>query len=163
MNEALLVELLTPILGESPQINQSTTPVSIIIDRDKIVKVSQVLREHASCYFDMLSCITGLDNGNEVNTMEVIYNIYSIPFNHHLMLKVILSRENPEIDSVISVWRSADWQEREVFDMYGIVFKGHPDLRRILMPADWEGYPLRKDYQTQEEYNGVTVKYEERN
>ncbi len=162
MNETLLAELLTPIIRQAPQINQSATPVSMIIDRDKIIEVSQALSTHPSFYFDMLSCITGLDNGKEANTMEVIYNLYSIPFNQHLMLKVTLSRENPEIDSVISVWRSADWQEREAFDMYGIVFKGHPDLRRILMPSDWEGYPLRKDYQTQEEYNGVTVKYEEK-
>ena len=162
MNESLLSELLTPIIKQAPQINQSTFPISIIIERDKIVEVCRALSTHPSFYFDMLSCITGLDNGKEANTMEVIYNLYSIPFNYHLMLKVILSREKPEIDSVISVWRSADWQEREAFDMYGITFNGHPDLRRILMPADWEGYPLRKDYQRQEAYNGVTVKYEEK-
>ena len=158
-----LVGILTPLLGQTPAINKTNSPSSIEISSDKILVVCETLHKHPSCYFDMLSCITGLDNGKEANTMEVIYNLYSIPFNHHLMLKVILPREKPEIDSVISVWHTADWQEREAYDMYGIVFKGHPDLRRILMPADWEGYPLRKDYQTQEEYKGVTVKYEERN
>jgi NADH-quinone oxidoreductase subunit C len=156
-------EILSKELGGStPNINLESTPTNIVVPVDRIKEVCEILHTHPSCYFDMLSCITALDNGKGANTMEVIYNLYSIPFNHHLMLKVILSREKPEIDSVISVWRSADWQEREAFDMYGIVFKGHPDLRRILMPADWEGYPLRKDYQTQEEYNGVTVKYEDR-
>jgi NADH-quinone oxidoreductase subunit C len=137
-------------------------PTSITVSTKNLLEVVKILHTDPDFYFDMLSCITALDNGKEANTMEVIYNLYSIPFNHHLMLKVILPREKPEIDSVISVWRTADWQEREAFDMYGIVFKGHPDLRRILMPADWEGYPLRKDYQTQEEYKGVTVKYEDR-
>lgn len=157
-----LVDILSSLLGQTPVINKTNSPLSIEISSDKILAVCEALHKNPSCYFDMLSCITGLDNGKEANTMEVIYNLYSIPFNHHLMLKVILPREKPEIDSVISVWRTADWQEREAFDMYGIVFKGHPDLRRILMPADWEGYPLRKDYQTQEEYKGVTVKYEDR-
>lgn len=157
-----LVESLASLTGQTLVLNKTTTPFSIEVSSDKILAVCEALHKNPSCYFDMLSCITALDNGKEANTMEVIYNLYSIPFNHHLMLKVILPREKPEIDSVISVWRTADWQEREAFDMYGIVFKGHPDLRRILMPADWEGYPLRKDYQTQEEYKGVTVKYEDR-
>ncbi|NBP67511.1 MAG: NADH-quinone oxidoreductase subunit C [Cytophagia bacterium] len=157
-----LVESLASLTGQKLVLNKTTTPFSIEVSSDKILAVCEALHKNPSCYFDMLSCITALDNGKEANTMEVIYNLYSIPFNHHLMLKVILPREKPEIDSVISVWRTADWQEREAFDMYGIVFKGHPDLRRILMPADWEGYPLRKDYQAQEEYKGVTVKYEDR-
>jgi NADH-quinone oxidoreductase subunit C len=75
------------------------------------------------------------------------------------MLKVMVPRENPEVDSVSSIWRGADWYEREAFDMYGINFKGHPDLRRILMPADWEGHPLRKDYKHQEFYRDVKVQY----
>ena len=121
----------------------------------------------------MLSCITGIDNGPEAGTMEIAYNLYSIPFNHHLMLKVILQRDKPEIDSISSIWKTADWLEREVFDMYGIVFKNHPDLRtmfksepkdhpdlrRILMPADWTGHPLRKDYKHQEYYRNIKVEY----
>ena len=107
----------------------------------------------------MLSCVTGLDNGPQTNTMEVIYNLYSIPYNLHLMLKVVLPREQLEIDSVASVWRTADWLEREVFDMYGIHFTNHPDLRRILMPADWEGYPLRKDYQNPQYYRDIKIEY----
>jgi NADH-quinone oxidoreductase subunit C len=107
----------------------------------------------------MLSCLTGIDNGPEAATMEVVYNLYSIPFDHHLMIKVILPRENPEIDSVIRIWKTADWHEREIFDMYGIKFISHPDLRRILMPADWQGYPLRKDYKQQEYYRDIKLDY----
>jgi len=75
------------------------------------------------------------------------------------MLKVVLPRENPEVDSVSQVWRTADWHEREAFDMFGIKFNGHPDLRRLLLPADWEGHPLRKDYKHQEYYRDVKVEY----
>ena len=111
-------------------------------------------------YFDSLSCVTGIDNGPEKNTMEVVHNLYSIPYNHHLMLRVELDRENPGVESLSSIWKTADWHERETFDLFGIHFANHPDLRRILLPNDWEGYPLRKDYQEQEKYHGMTVVYD---
>lgn len=138
---------------------EHTTPRALQIDAHDLLKVCTVLMENPSTYFDMLSCITGIDNGPEAGTMEVIYNLYSIPFNHSLMLKVRVPRENPEVESISSIWKSANWLEREVFDMYGIVFKNHPDLRRILMPADWKGYPLRKDYQHEEFYRDIKIKY----
>ena len=75
------------------------------------------------------------------------------------MLKVVLDREKPEVDSVVDFWRTAEWHEREAFDLIGVKFLGHPDLRRILLPADWEGHPLRKDYQHQEYYRGIKVEY----
>ena len=153
-----LVDLVKKITPEI-QVDEKATPKAIVVPPVYIKSVCQELYQNSSSYFDMLSCLTGIDNGVEVNTMEVVYNLYSIPFNHHLMLKVTLSRENPEIDSVSEIWRTANWHEREAFDMYGIKFNGHPDLRRILLPADWEGHPLKKDYQHQEYYRDVKVKY----
>jgi NADH-quinone oxidoreductase subunit C len=110
-------------------------------------------------YFDMLSCVTGIDNGVAANSMEIVYNLYSIPFNHHVAINVLLPRENAEIESVSAIWKTANWHEREIFDMYGIKFRNHNDLRRILMPADWEGHPLRKDYKHQEYYRDIKVEY----
>jgi NADH-quinone oxidoreductase subunit C len=144
---------------EEINLDYSSTPFSITIAADKILDVCNTLHQHPDLYFDSLSCLTALDNGKEAGTMEVIYNLYSIPFNHHLMLKVVLPRENPAIESVTSIWRTANWHEREAFDMYGIIFKNHPDLRRILMPADWEGFPLRKNYEHQETYRDIKVAY----
>jgi NADH-quinone oxidoreductase subunit C len=128
-----------------------------LIKKEHILEIMNDLHKNPSTYFDMLTCITGVDNGPEANTMEVIYHLYSIPFHQSLMLKVILPRENPEVETLTTIWKSANWLEREVFDMFGIVFKNHPDLRRILMPADWQGYPLRKDYKHEESYRGIKI------
>lgn len=138
---------------------ENATPQGIVVRGESLVEVMNFLHGHEQLYFDMLSCITGLDNGPQAGTMEVIYNLYSIPNNLHLMVKVVLDREEPAVDSLTERWKTADWQEREVYDMYGIHFNNHPDLRRILMPADWEGFPLRKDYQEQTYYRGMKVKY----
>jgi NADH-quinone oxidoreductase subunit C len=146
-------------LHQEVKFDMNARPNAVILAAEDILPVCKILHEHPSTYFDMLSCITGIDNGVEANTMEVAYNLYSIPFNLHLMVKVVLPREKPIIESVSGIWKTADWLEREVFDMYGIQFKNHPDLRRILMPADWEGYPLRKDYQHQAYYRDIKVEY----
>lgn len=153
-----LVELVKKITNDI-QLDEKAAPKAIIVPASELKKVCHELYQNASTYFDMLSCLTGIDNGVEANTMEVVYNLYSIPFNHHLMVKVILQRANPEIDSVAEIWRTANWHERETSEMFGIKFIGHPDPRKLLLPADWEGHPLRKDYQHQELYRDVKVKY----
>ncbi len=155
-----LVHLLKNKLGDlSIATEDNTSPAAIRIERADIKTVLQELYQNPATYFDMLSCITGVDNGPEANTMEVVYNLYSIPFNLQLMVKVELPRENPETDTVSDIWKTADWHEREAYDLFGIKFNGHPDLRRILLPADWEGHPLRKDYEHEEYYRGIKVEY----
>lgn len=143
-------------------VDPNATPKALIISAKDIVQVCKELYENEQTYFDSLSCLTGVDNGPDANTLEVIYNLYSIPYNHHLMLKVILQRDQageslPEVPTVSYIWKTAEWHEREAFDLVGIGFSGHPDLRRILLPADWEGHPLRKDYQNLEKYHGIKV------
>jgi NADH-quinone oxidoreductase subunit C len=96
--------------------------------------------------FARLSTVTAVDCYPAEPRFEVVYHLHSIEHNERLRLKCRLPGENPGIESVTSVWRSADWYEREVFDLFGIRFAGHPDLRRIMLPDDWEGHPLRKDY-----------------
>ena len=154
-----ILTILKPICNQELMVDETTLPKSIKISADDLLVVMDTLFRNETTYFDMLSCITGIDNGPQLATMEVVYNLFSIPFNQHLMVKVKLSREKPEIDSVSHIWKTANWHEREIFDMYGIYFKNHPDLRRILMPADWEGYPLRKDYKHQEYYRNIKIEY----
>ena len=135
-------------------IDENSSPKSIQIESEDILQVMTFLHQTEGLYFDSLSCITGLDNGPESGQMEVVYNLYSIPCDHHLAVKVLINRENPQTPSLTTIWKTADWQEREAYDMLGIEFSNHPDLRRILMPADWEGHPLRKDYKEPEFYRG---------
>lgn len=121
--------------------------VSVIVRRERILEICTFLHDHPSLYFDYLADLCGADYfDKKVPRFEVVYNLYSIRHRHRIRLKAQVPEDNPSIDTVTSVWVGANWHERECFDMYGIVFKGHPDLRRILLPEDWEGYPLRKDY-----------------
>jgi NADH-quinone oxidoreductase subunit C len=153
------LSIIRPVCHTEPIVDEVTSPKAIKISAGDLVLVMDALYRNPTTYFDMLSCITGIDNGVQAATMEVVYNLYSIPFHHHLMIKVTLPRDQAEVESVSYIWKTANWHEREVFDMYGIRFKNHPDLRRILMPADWEGYPLRKDYKHQEYYRDIKVEY----
>jgi NADH-quinone oxidoreductase subunit C len=131
----------------------------VLIDQKNILIICDFLYKDPLSYFDLLNCISAHDNGPEIDTMEVWYHLTSIPFEKTFILKVILNRESPSIPSVSAIWKTADWHERESFDLLGIQFENHPDLRRILLPADWEGHPLRKDYIEQEKYHGIKVKY----
>lgn len=153
-----LVDIVKKVSAEVTT-DEKSSPKAILVPAQDLIKVCTELQQNPEMYFDMLSCLTGIDNGIQANTMEVVYNLYSISFNIHLMLKVILPRENAVIDSVSSIWRTADWHEREAFDMYGITFTNHADLRRILLPADWKGYPLRKDYNHEEYYRNIKIEY----
>ena len=140
-------------------VEENATPKGIKIDRGDLMSVMISLLNDPIAYFDMLSCVTGVDNGPEANTIDIVYNLYSIPLDHHLMVRVTLPRDKPEVQSVCSIWRTANWHEREIFDLFGVQFLNHPDLRRILLPADWEGHPLRKDYKHQDYYRNVKVAY----
>lgn len=140
-------------------VEETMTPKGIRIPAADLIPVCQKLHRDPSSFFDMLSCISAVDNGTAAGTIDVVYNLSSIPFDHHLSVKVVISRDTPELESVTAIWKAANWHEREAFDMFGVWFKGHPDLRRILLPADWDGFPLRKDYKHQEYYRGVKVEY----
>lgn len=155
--------LIDDRIGEGTVVSiiENATPKGLEIKAETIKDVCLYLRDSEQCYFDMLSCLTGLDNGPEEGSMEVIYNLYSLPLEQSLTLKVIVDRENPKVDSVESIWRAADWYEREVYDLFGVEFNDHPDLRRILMPGDWEGFPMRKDYVEPAEYRGMKTIREE--
>jgi NADH-quinone oxidoreductase subunit C len=123
----------------------------------RILDVAAFLQEDADLQFDFLMCLSGVDYTKGI--LGVVYNLFSMTKRHKITIKVEVPVDKPEVPSVVSVWPSANWHEREAYDMFGIVFTGHPDLRRILLPDDWEGYPLRKDYKVPEFYQGMKVPY----
>jgi NADH-quinone oxidoreductase subunit C len=127
--------------------NLSDRPLAAAVDAfDAAAIVGGILKYDRK--FVRLSSVTAVDRYPAEPRFEVVYHLHSIEGNERVRLKCRLGGGQPEIDSVTSVWRSANWYEREVFDLFGIRFAGHPDLRRIMMPDDWEGHPLRKDYPT---------------
>ena len=124
-----------------------------------IVAVCTFLKSEPDLAFDCLSNQSGIDYPAR-NEIEVVYHLFSYRLRHACVLKVGVSRDNPALASVVGVWRTANWQEREIFDLLGVVFDGHPDLRRILLPEDWVGHPLRKDFVEPTEYHGISTKRE---
>ncbi|RMD60353.1 MAG: NADH-quinone oxidoreductase subunit C [Nitrospirae bacterium] len=120
--------------------------VSVTIKKEFLLSICNYLKKDKELSFDYLSDLCGCDYPDRHERFEVVYNIRSIKHNHFIRIKVRLSQKDPVIESVTPIWKAADWFEREVYDMFGIRFKSHPDLRRILLPDDWEGNPLKKDY-----------------
>jgi NADH-quinone oxidoreductase subunit C len=118
------------------------------VPAETIVEACTQLRDAADLRFNYLSDMTALDflNQGREPRFDVVYHLYSVEHHHRLRVKAGVAEDNARISSVVEVWAGADKAEREAFDMYGIEFEGHPDLRRILMPDDWEGHPLRKDF-----------------
>ncbi len=111
-----------------------------------ILPVCRFLHDEPELSYDYLIDLCGVDDYPLEPRFQVVYHLCAMKNRDRLCLKVFLPGANPEVDSVISVWKGANWLEREVFDMFGIIFNGHPDLRRILLTPEWEGHPLRKDY-----------------
>ena len=144
----------------------------VVVEPAALVAVAKVLRDHPRLRFDILNCLSGVDYleldpkkapkaGYEPH-LEVVYHLSSFTHQHRFVVKILLPRwkdnkpgELPEVPSLVNIWPAADWHEREVFDLSGVMFVGHPDLRRILLSDDWVGHPLRKDYEFPLEYHGI--------
>ena len=139
----------------SNDIDEGSEAHYIYFKPDNWLEIAKWLKSEPSLLFNSLQCQMGIDMGED--TLESRYNFHSMEHNHYLEVRIRVSRSDPKIPSVEQVWRIADWFERETYDMLGIEYIGHRDLRRILLPDDWEGWPLRKDYQEQETYHGIVV------
>ena len=141
----MLRERLPDAILSTQSFRNETT---IIVQPGKIDRVCRYLKGDPDLRYDFLSDLTAVDRFHDHPRFEVVYHLYSLQFKRRIRLKTRVE-EGQEIPSVTPVWGTANWHEREVYDMFGIGFEGHPDLRRILMPEAWEGHPLRKDYPLQ--------------
>ena len=120
--------------------------VTVVLQRDDALTVFPALHDAPAFAFNLLSDLTAVDLLGQEPRFEIVYQLYSIPLNQRLQVKIRVSEDDAWAHTVSSVWKSGNWLEREIWDMFGITFKGHPDMRRILMYEEFRGYPLRKDY-----------------
>ena len=121
-----------------------------------IIEICRFLRDDSTLKFEVLSDLTAVDWPKD-EKIQIVYHPYSYSEKHQIVLKVDLPRDNPKIATTEGIWKVANWFEREVYDLFGVIFEGHSDLRRIMLPEDWVGFPLRKDYVEQEEYAGMST------
>lgn len=129
----------------------------LVVPAEKIIEICETLKEIDQFHFDSLSNLTAVDRPAE-NRFEVVYHLFSYKHRQAITLKAYLPREDAaHLQTIEKIWAAANWLEREVFDLFGIRFDGHSDLRRIMLPDDWTGYPLRKDYKEQEDYHGIST------
>jgi len=149
MNTEILLEFVEKLKAENAgwvsDFKDARGEVTITVPRESIVYVCWILKTKHG--FDMLADLCGADLGPEEDPrFEVNYHLFSTKHYNRLRLKVLLSEDEPNVPTVTTVWKTADWHERETFDLFGVIFDGHPDLRRILLPSDFDGHALRKDY-----------------
>lgn len=123
--------------------------LTVSVPASSLLRVCEFLRDTPSLSFNYLSDVTALDHYPDEPRFETVYHLYSTVTNQRLRLKVRLPGDNPRVATVVPIWPGANAFEREVFDLFGIIFESHPFLERMLLPEDWEGYPLRKDYPTE--------------
>ena len=145
---------ISKIISEKHSIESDTENKVIKLTAESVLDVCDYLFKNSDLSFDYLMCITSIDN--QENGLELAYNLYSYKNRHYLELRVEI-KNNESIPSVESIWKTADWHEREAYDMMGIEFSNHPNLTRILLPEDWEGFPLKKDYNESEYYHGMPI------
>jgi len=146
----VLARLLRGATGAVLATHADLGDVTAVVDASRLLEVMRLLRDDPATSFDMLMDLTGVDYlgypGRSGPRFEVAYHLYSLERNQRLRVRVGVEASPCEVDSVVSIWPSANWMEREAWDLYGIRFRGHPDLRRLLLYDEFEGHPLRKDY-----------------
>ncbi len=146
LKELLEQKLKEKFSDESFTFNEYSGELILSFDKKNIVRVSSLLKEDPDLQFKLCEDITAVDWAKRKDRFTVVYHIYSLKLNTRLVLKANVDESNCNIDSVSSVWKTANWHERETYDMYGIKFNNHPDLRRMYMPEEFEYHPLRKDF-----------------
>lgn len=129
--------------------------ITFYIEKDRIAEVCQTLRDDPALRFEFCASLSGVDYIDQAERLHVTYHLLSMTYRRRIRLEVATSIEDPHVPSVTAIYPTVDWQERETYDMFGVIFDGHPALTRILMPDDWEGFPQRKDYPL----GGITVEY----
>jgi NADH-quinone oxidoreductase subunit C len=143
--------LVTALQHENPEwvgeVKEAFGEVTVTVPRERLVEMCRFLKTAPGLEFNFLADLCGVDRGPEEEPrFEVNYHLFSTTKHHRLRLKVLLNDNDTHVPTVTGVWRTSNWHERETYDLFGVIFDGHPDLRRILLPDDWQGHALRKDF-----------------
>ena len=146
MNAAILEQLKNRFGDAVLEVNEFRDELTVVVPKERIVDICRFLKEDPQLQFDFLADVCGIDMYTPSKRFGVIYNLYSLKNRNRIRLKLFTEEEDPKVPTMTGVFGTANWHERETFDMFGIVFEGHPDLRRVYMPDDFEHYPLRKDF-----------------
>ena len=146
MNSRILEKLKQKFGDGILESNEFRSELTVVVPPSQIVEVCRFLKEEDELKFDLLADLCGLDMYTPVRRFGVVYNLYSLKYRQRIRLKTFVDEEKPHVPTVTGVWATANWHERETYDMFGIVFDGHPDMRRIYMPDEFEHFPLRKDF-----------------
>jgi NADH-quinone oxidoreductase subunit C len=145
-NDLVLQKLKSRFQESILESSEFREELTVVVPKEKVVDVCQYLRDDAELRYDLLADLCGIDMYTPVNRFGVIYNIYSLSTKHRIRVKTFTQEDEPKVPTVSTVWPTANWHERETYDMFGIVFEGHPDLRRMYLPDEFEHFPLRKDF-----------------
>ncbi len=137
-------------------IEEETLNPTVVVEASAIADICNYIKDTETLQFDSLMNLAGHDPDGE-SDLNVIYHLHSTELDHYITLKTFTPRDDGSVASVANIYRTADWHEREAYDLFGIKFSGHPDLKRILMEDDWEGFPLKKDYVPAEFYRGMRI------
>jgi len=164
-----ILERMKRIIGEADLdwVDDQPGDSYLVLPREKLRRLAIYLKGDPHLAFDTLMCLSGVHHMGEQDDIEVVYHLHSIRHRHSFVIKVRLERPAflphfyLRVDSVAEIWPAAAWMERELYDMFGVHFVGHKDFRRLLLPPDWEGHPLQKDYQEAESYRGIGTTREE--
>ncbi|HVN87766.1 MAG TPA: NADH-quinone oxidoreductase subunit C [Candidatus Binatia bacterium] len=160
MDAAAIYERLKARFGDQVgDCHLQTLDPFIMVQPSTIEEVGRFLKSEPDLSFDCLTNESGVD-GKAQGVIQIVYHLYSYRHRHGIVLKVETPRDYPVVRTVEHVWKGANWLEREIYDLLGVTFEGHVDLRRLLMPEDWVGYPLRKDFVEPEEYHGISTRRE---
>ena len=146
MNAVVLEKLKNRFGDAALEANEFRGELTVVVPKERIVDICRFLKEDPQLQFDLLADVCGIDMYTPSKRFGVIYNLYSLKNRNRIRLKVFTEEEDPKVPTMTGVFGTANWHERETFDMFGIVFEGHPDLRRVYMPDEFEHYPLRKDF-----------------
>lgn len=147
-------QLLAARFGDVVELVDAVDPYTVVRDGTRFLEIMRFLRENAELQFDFLRSVTGVDYPDQ-KVIASVYHLYSYEKGHAHVVKFLCDRERPEVPTVEQLWPTANWFERESYDLLGIVYLGHSDLRRIMLPDDWVGFPLRKDYVEEADYHGI--------